>query len=47
MDRLEEEMKKKSPIKSTWYDWLINYIVFSGITIMLNMKETVIEIKTY
>ena len=27
MDRCEQnEMKKKRPIKNTWYDWLINYI---------------------
>ena len=26
MDKFEQkEMKKISPIKSTWYDWLINY----------------------
>ena len=22
----QKEMKKKGPIKKTWYDWLINYI---------------------
>ena len=27
MERFEQkEMKKKIPIISTWYDWLINYI---------------------
>ena len=27
VDRFEQkEMKKISPIKNTWYDWLINYI---------------------
>ena len=28
MDRFEEEeeMKKITPVKNTWYDWLINYI---------------------
>ena len=27
MDKLEQkEMKKITPIKNTWYDWLINYI---------------------
>ena len=27
MDKFEQnEMKKISPIKITWYDWLINYI---------------------
>ena len=27
MDRFEkEEMKKVSPVKNTWYDWLVNYI---------------------
>ena len=27
MDKFKErEMRKKIPIKSTWYDWLINYI---------------------
>ena len=27
MDRFDQrEMKRKKPIKSTWYDWLINYI---------------------
>ena len=27
MDIFEQkEMKKKRPIKSTWYNWLINYI---------------------
>ena len=27
MERLEgNEMKKKRPIKKTWYEWLINYI---------------------
>ena len=23
----QKEMKKKRPIKDTWYDWLINYIL--------------------
>ena len=23
---LNKKMKKKRPIKNTWYDWLINYI---------------------
>ena len=28
MDRFEEkDMKKIRPIKNTWYDWLINYIL--------------------
>ena len=22
----QKEMKKKRPIKNTWYDWLINYV---------------------
>ena len=27
MDKFEQkEIKKKRPIKNTWYDWLINYI---------------------
>ena len=27
MDKFEQKkMKKKRPIKNTWYDWLINYI---------------------
>ena len=27
MDKFEQkQMKKKKPIKNTWYDWLINYI---------------------
>ena len=27
MDRFEQkEMKKKRPIKNTWYNWLIDYI---------------------
>ena len=27
MDKFEQkEMKKKRPIKNTWYDWLINYV---------------------
>ena len=27
MDKFKErEMRKKIPIKRTWYDWLINYI---------------------
>ena len=27
MDKFEQkEMKKKRPVKNTWYDWLINYI---------------------
>ena len=28
MDKFEQkEMKKTRPIKNTWYDWLINYIL--------------------
>ena len=27
VEKLEQkEMKKKRPIKNTWYDWLINYV---------------------
>ena len=40
----EREMRMKRPIKSTWYDWLINYIPELIRKNVISFKDKVVSI---
>ena len=45
MDKFEQKnMRKISPIKNTWYDWLINYLPELIRTSVVGFKDNVINL---